>query len=125
MKDSRPVNLALTKFKFPLTAIISILHRISGFVIFLFVPFFLCFLNKSLTSPHEFAEIQQCLSSGIAKFFTWVMFAALIYHLVAGIRHLLMDAGVGETKCGGYAGAVIVIIISIILFVIAGCLIWM
>ncbi|WP_423246198.1 succinate dehydrogenase, cytochrome b556 subunit, partial [Pseudomonas viridiflava] len=51
--------------------------------------------------------------------------SALIYHLVAGVRHLIMDAGVGETLEGGKRGSVIVIVVSAILIAAGGVWLWM
>jgi succinate dehydrogenase / fumarate reductase, cytochrome b subunit len=125
VNKKKPVNLQLTTIKFPLTAIVSILHRISGFALFLAVPLVLVMLQSSLASPEAFFELQVCLSHPFVKLITFGIIAGLLYHLVAGIRHLLMDAGIGESKCGGRVGAGLVVVISIVLILIAGVLLWL
>jgi len=58
------------------------------------------------------------------KLVVWAILAVLLYHLVAGIRHLIMDAGVGETLEGGQRGAKLVFIISVVLILLVGGWIW-
>lgn len=124
MNKKKPVNLQLTTIKFPLPAIASILHRISGFVLFLIIPFLLVCLQASLASSEKFFNLQVCLSHPLIKLITFGILASLLYHLVAGIRHLLMDAGIGESKHGGKVGAGLVMVISVVLILIAGVLVW-
>lgn len=81
-------------------------------------------LDKSLSSAEGFADVQACLTSPLAKFVIWGLLSALLYHLVAGIRHLIMDMGVGETLQGGKLGSKIVLAISVVLIVLAGVWIW-
>lgn len=71
MKDTRPVNIDLTTIRFPLTAILSITHRITGVIIFIGVAILLYLLGLSLESEAGFAEAQQLLSSPLAKFVVW------------------------------------------------------
>ncbi|MNY70494.1 Succinate dehydrogenase cytochrome b556 subunit [compost metagenome] len=54
----------------------------------------------------------------------WGLLSALLYHLVAGVRHLVMDAGVGETLEGGKLGSKIVIVVSAVLIVLLGVWVW-
>ena len=119
MKQQRPVNLDLTKFKWPLAAITSILHRISGVVVFFGIALLLYFLDLSLRSEAGFQRVAE-----LAKFVTWVVLAGLLYHLVAGIKHLIMDFGIGETLSGGRIGAVMTLILSAVAIVMAGVWIW-
>jgi len=124
VKDNRPVNLDLRTIKQPLPAIASILHRISGVVLFVGVALLMLALDKSLTSAEGFADMKALFSSALMKLVLWGVISALLYHLVAGIKHLLMDLGIGETLEGGRLGAKLVLAISIILIVIAGVVIW-
>lgn len=105
-------------------AIASILHRISGLVLFLLFPIILYYLDLSLGSPHSFATLHTVLSSVTAKLILWVVGAALIYHLLAGIRHLIMDAGYGEHLSSSRHSAIAVIIAAIILTLLLGFWIW-
>lgn len=124
MKQQRPVYLNLLQIRQPLPAIVSVLHRISGVILFLMIPLLLWLLAQSLANESAFNAIKQPFFHPVLRFFTWVVLSALVYHLVAGIRHLLMDAGVGETLKGGRVGAYVVLIISIIFIVLLGIWLW-
>ncbi|CAM5292767.1 succinate dehydrogenase, cytochrome b556 subunit [Pseudomonas fragi] len=124
MNQKRPVNLDLGTFKYPITAITSILHRISGLILFPCVFLLLYALGKSLSSEEGFNEMKAMLSTPFAKIVVWVVVSALAYHLVAGVRHLIMDMGVGETLEGGKRGSMIVLVISIVLIAVAGVWLW-
>jgi succinate dehydrogenase / fumarate reductase cytochrome b subunit len=123
-KDQRPVNLALHTIKFPVTAILSILHRITGFVLFLAIPIFLYFLQYSLTDHISFEKIKNGFNCGIFKFLLWLLLTSLYLHLVAGIKHILMDLHLGDSKkisrLNSYVSFVLVAIVS----VITGVCIW-
>lgn len=124
MKADRPVNLDLTTLSLPLSAITSILHRISGVFLFIGAAFMVWMLHKSLASPADFAAAQNVMEHGLAKFITWGLLSSLAYHLVAGVKHLIMDTGIGETKEGGKLGAQITIVVSVVLFILAGVWVW-
>ncbi|MED5388796.1 MAG: succinate dehydrogenase, cytochrome b556 subunit [Pseudomonadota bacterium] len=124
MNDKRPVNLDLSTIKFPVTAIASITHRVTGVAIFLALPILLWMLDRSLASPESFADLKELMTSPLVKLVVWAILAVLLYHLVAGIRHLIMDTGVGETLEGGRRGAKLVFIISVVLILLVGGWIW-
>lgn len=124
VKDNRPKNLNLTTIHFPLPAITSILHRISGVFLFVAVAVLLWMLGESLASEQGFERVQSLLGQPLVKLLVWAIVAGLLYHLIAGIRHLVMDAGVGETLEGGRRGAMMVIVLSVISIVLAGVWIW-
>lgn len=124
VKDNRPKNLELQTLHFPLPAITSILHRISGVIIFVGIAILLFLLAESLRSEQGFGNVQDWLTSPLVKFVVWGVVAGLLYHLIAGIKHLIMDTGVGETLQGGINGARLVIIISVIAIIAAGVWIW-
>jgi succinate dehydrogenase / fumarate reductase cytochrome b subunit len=81
-------------------------------------------LDKSLASEEGFAQVKACMTSPIAKFVIWGLLSALLYHLVAGVRHLVMDMGVGETLEGGKLGSQIVLAVSAVIIVLVGVWIW-
>jgi succinate dehydrogenase / fumarate reductase, cytochrome b subunit len=124
MRKTRPVNLNLFTIRFPATAISSILHRISGVLLFIFLFFLMWSFSCSLKSPDCFEGVKTCFSHPLCKFFIWVFLSSLIFHLVAGIRHLLMDMGLGEERQSGRVGAYLVMIISAILIVLLGISLW-
>ena len=124
MNKQRPVNLDIGTIKLPITSYISILHRISGVILFAVVGLLLWLLDTSLSSPAGFAEVKEHLGSPLCQFLIWGSLAALLYHLVAGIRHLIMDMGVGESLEGGRLGAKLVAVIAVVLIVLAGVWVW-
>lgn len=83
-------------------------------------------LDKSLSSEEGFGQVKACLTSPLAKLVIWGILSALLYHLVAGVRHLIMDMdmGIGETLEGGKLGSKIVIAVSVVIIVLAGVWIW-
>ena len=124
MNSNRPTNLDLTTIELPLPAKASILHRISGIILFVAVAFMLCALGASLESAESFAELKAGFDNGLVKFIAWGIVSALGYHLVAGVKHLLMDMGIGETKEGGRTGAMITLVAGLIVIVLAGVWVW-
>ncbi|MNY12116.1 Succinate dehydrogenase cytochrome b556 subunit [compost metagenome] len=124
MNSKRPVNLDLRTIQLPITAYTSIAHRISGVILFVGIAVLLYALDLSLASEEGFEQVKACLTSPLAKFVIWGLLSALLYHMVAGIRHLIMDMGIGETLEGGKLGSKIVIAISAVLIVLAGVWVW-
>ncbi len=124
MNSNRPKNLDLTTIELPLPAKASILHRISGFALFFAVAFMLTALNASLESAESFAELKSTFDNGLAKLIIWLILSAVGYHLIAGIKHLLMDAGIGESKEGGKVGAIITLVGGAIVIALAGVWVW-
>lgn len=124
VNSDRPINLDLTKFKFPLMAIASILHRISGVVLFIFLPFLLYLLHASLLSQSSFLDIQQFMKTPIVKLIMWGIVSAVGYHLLAGIRHLIMDLGYFEGLKSGKATAMLLFILAGLVVILAGVWIW-
>ena len=104
-QDKRPVNLDLTKFAFPTPAYASILHRVSGAFMFVGVAGLLFALDMSLSSAESFDRLVSGLQAPLFKVLAFVLLTTLAYHLVAGIKHLLQDLGIGETLQGGLLAA--------------------
>ena len=77
-------------------------------------------LSASLSSPERFDHLQQMLTTPCARFIFWGFLAAFIYHFVAGIRHLLMDIHVGEELKSGRLTAMLTLLITSILIILAG-----
>lgn len=106
MKSNRPVNLSLStvllvNLKSPV-AIASILHRISGVVIFLLIPVLLYILQESLVSEAAFQNVKDNILGGfIGGGLVFIALAGLIYHVIVGTKHLIQDFGIGESLQGG------------------------
>ena len=125
MNKKRPVNLDLTTIHFPITAIISILHRITGVWLFISLPFVLQMLYKSLASLQSFAQLDLNLSDHwYARFLLWTVLAAASYHVLAGMRHMIMDLGIGDNFKTGKKTAWVVLILSAIVVVGQGVWLW-
>jgi succinate dehydrogenase / fumarate reductase cytochrome b subunit len=116
----RPTNLNFLTIHFPVTAWVSVAHRLSGIFVFLMIPGLLWMLQESLASKERFLGIAGFFSQPVAIIGLWLLLAALLYHWVAGVRHLLMDMHIGESKIGGRVGAWFVICISFIFILLLG-----
>lgn len=92
---TRPVNLDLAVFRFPIAAITSILHRISGIVLIFGVGYFTYLLSLTLESPESFDWVFNAVRTTYHGLLVWVVLTAVSYHFFAGIRHLLMDFHIG------------------------------
>jgi succinate dehydrogenase / fumarate reductase, cytochrome b subunit len=123
VRQSRPVNLNLFTIRFPLPAIVSILHRVSGVVLFIFIPFVLWALSCSLT-PDGFDALQNHFQNPIVKLFFWLIFIPYCFHLFAGIRHLLSDMHLGDTLKAGRLSAKLVFAATIVFIILAGFWLW-
>lgn len=124
VNNKRPVNLDLGTISLPITAYTSILHRISGVALFVGVGILMWLLDVSLTSEDGFNNVKAIFDSFICKVIVWGVLIALIYHSAAGVKHLIMDVGIGETMEGGSRGSRIVIAVTVILSVLVGAAIW-
>lgn len=124
MIKQRPKNLNLLTIRFPLPAIVSILHRISGVILFLLIPLMLWGLSLSLSSSDDFDNLHLFLSSPLMKFLIWGFLSAFIYHFLAGIRHLFMDIHLGDELKSGRLSAQLTMAISIVFIILAGIWLW-
>jgi succinate dehydrogenase / fumarate reductase cytochrome b subunit len=123
-KRRRPVNLNLMTIRQPVTAIVSILHRFSGVVLFLAVPLLLWVFSLSLSSPDGFALVHVWFSKFFIKLTIFLVLSALIYHGLAGIRHFVMDWGAAESLKGGKITAWMTIVLSLVFSVFLGVWLW-
>ena len=123
-KDKRPVNLDIGSMRLPITAYVSILHRLSGVLLFIVSGFMVWALDMSLASEQSFNDLAVILNNPIIEFFLWGILTALSYHAFAGIKHIIMDFGVGETMEGGVFGARSVIILTVVAALAWGVAIW-
>jgi succinate dehydrogenase / fumarate reductase, cytochrome b subunit len=124
VKVTRPVYLNLWRIKFPLPAIISILHRVSGVVIFLGLPILLYLLSQSLVSQDSFDQVSAAVANPFLKLLIWIIMSAFAIHFFAGIRHLLMDIGWGESLPAGRRSARIVAVLVVLTIILLGIWIW-
>ena len=124
MKTDRPVYLSLTQFKWPLAAMASITHRITGVLLFVGIAFLLYLLELAVQSERSFAHAEALLAEPLPKLVLWAVLGAVIYHLVAGIKHLILDFHVGDTLEGSRVATWLTLVTSAVLIVLAGAWLW-
>ena len=124
MRKERPKNLDLTTVKMPVTATASILHRVSGIIVFIALAIFLILLNCSLSSAEDFQRVQGYFDLFIVEFVFWGSLTGLAYHAVFGIRHMIQDLGHWEEMDSSSLSAKVGFVITAALSVLAGILVW-
>jgi succinate dehydrogenase / fumarate reductase cytochrome b subunit len=121
MTDNRPVYLNLIKIRLPLTGIVSFAHRISGVLLFLFIPFSVYLLDLSVQSAESFAAVKQLLDQPLMLAVQLLIIWSIAHHFFAGIRFLLIDAEIGVEKSQARIGSWLVFLaeaIAILLIVV-------
>lgn len=115
--EFRNVGLGdITRYRMPLAAIVSILHRISGALLFVVgIPVMLYLFQNSLRSEVSFDRYLAAVSSVPMKLVLMALTWALCHHLVAGIRFLLLDLHISVDKAQSALGAKVVLIVGVIL----------
>ena len=122
-----PANIGvadLLRYHFPVPAIVSILHRISGVLLFIAIPFLLWALDFSLKSPAHFQALLSCLSSSWGHLILWGFLAALFFHVIAGVKHLIMDLGIGESLQVARRSAWLIVILQLVMMIVMGVWLW-
>lgn len=112
----RPVYLDLLHIRQPMPAIVSILHRISGALLFLAgIPFVLWVTQRALASTEAWEALRSTLSHPAAKLFMLVLAWAYLHHLIAGIRHVVMDLHIGMQLKPARISAAFTLVVSLLL----------
>ena len=110
------IGQILTAYRLPLAGRVSILHRVSGALLFVFLPFLLYLFDQSLTSELSFEVFKLFLSNILIKLITLVLAWAFLFHFCAGIRHLLMDTNHDAvSKESGKRTSIVVFVVSSVL----------
>ncbi|MFD1008406.1 MULTISPECIES: succinate dehydrogenase cytochrome b556 subunit [Oceanisphaera] len=123
-KKQRPVNLDLRTIRQPVAAISSILHRVSGVITLFALAILLWLLSYSLSSREGFLAVVDILDGFFVWFIMWGILTALAYHIVGGIRHLIMDLGYCEELESGALSAKVALGITGVLSLLAGIMVW-
>jgi succinate dehydrogenase / fumarate reductase cytochrome b subunit len=113
LTDKRPVYLNLFKIRLPTTGIVSIAHRVSGFLLFLSIPFSIYLLELSVGSGQGYEQSLRLLQQPVIQVLLLILVWALLHHLLAGIRYLLLDFDIGIDKAGSNLTAWTVIAIEV------------
>jgi succinate dehydrogenase / fumarate reductase cytochrome b subunit len=125
VKKEKPVfrNIGLAQlihYRLPWAGKVSILHRISGAVLFLMLPFLLYLLDQSLASELSYQQFQSITSNVLVKLVCLGLIWAFLHHFCAGIRYLLLDLEVGVEKKESNRSAIWVLILGLALTAVVG-----
>lgn len=121
----RPKNLDLTSIQLPLPGIVSILHRVSGALLFLVgIPLLLSVLQQSLQSPSGYEALGQVLSQPLFKLLLVGLIWAFWHHFCAGLRFLLLDMHRGVRIESARSSSRWVLIVSLLLTILSGAALW-
>ena len=107
-------------YRMPLAALVSILHRISGALLFVLLPLVLFLLDQSLLSEISFEYFRGFVSGWFIKLVLLALSWAFLHHFCAGIRHLVMDRHIWLTKAGSRRSAATVLVVSLALTALVG-----
>jgi succinate dehydrogenase / fumarate reductase cytochrome b subunit len=117
----------LPTYRLPAAGWVSILHRVSGALMFLLLPFIVWLFDKSISSEISFAKFKSAINLGIGIYPGWfirltmlALIWAYLHHLIAGLRHLYMDATHQVSREFGHSSAVFTLSASIGLTVLLG-----
>jgi succinate dehydrogenase / fumarate reductase cytochrome b subunit len=124
MAGNRPKYLELTRIRLPLPGIVSILHRISGAGLFLFLPFLLWLLQSSLTAPESYERYRAAIAHPLIKLLLIGLLWAFLHHLFAGIRFLLLDVHVGTDLAAARGSSRAVLAAGALLTAALGVWLW-
>ena len=115
------------KYRLPLAGLVSILHRVSGLLMFVLLPFVIWMFDVSVTSEITFERFTSAFGPGIGfvpgwfvKLATLGLIWAYLHHVIAGLRHLWMDATHSVTKEFGRQSAVVTLAASVLLTLVLG-----
>lgn len=112
--QAAPKFLNLLQIRFPIGAIASIGHRVSGVLLAFTLPLLALTLDRSLSSETEFDALRDLVSAPWRALFLALIVWAAAHHLMAGVRHLLMDLGIGSRLSQARASAWAVIVAAVI-----------
>lgn len=119
-KQQRPVYLNLVKIRLPVGGVLSILHRATGAFLVLLLPFALYILDASLHEPAFFAEITRRLASLEGHIAILIAVWVFTQHFFSGLRHLLLDIGIGDGKAASRRGAWLAFAATLFVVVLTG-----
>jgi succinate dehydrogenase / fumarate reductase cytochrome b subunit len=122
--SARPKNLNLMSIRLPVPALVSILHRVSGLLLFLALPLLLLAFQASLRSHDEFVHVVRVLHHPLSKLLQWGLILSFGHHFLAGMRHLAMDVHWGTKLAMARLTGRLVLMLDGILSVMVVCWLW-
>ena len=120
----RPKHLNLIVIRLPVAGIVSIMHRVSGAVLFLMLPLLLWLFQSSLQSQESFAKFHGVVSNPVMKLILLGLLWGYLHHMLVGIRHLFLDLHVGAELETARASSLVVLISAIVLTLVVGVRLW-
>ncbi len=117
MNKHRPKHLALHLIKLPLPGFVSILHRISGLLLFIALPLLLLMLQYSLRSIETYTQLLAVLAHPLVKLMLLGLLWASLHHFCAGLRYLAIDLDYGVKLAQARASSKMVLAVSLVLTV--------
>lgn len=120
----RPVFLEIHNIRLPIPGIVSILHRISGVVLFVMLPVLLCLLDGSLSAAETFDAYKSFGAYPLVKLVLIGVLWAFLHHMLAGVRFLLLDAHKGLELATARKTAKLVFAAALVLTVLLGGALW-
>ena len=124
MNKKRPKHLALHLIKLPLPGFVSILHRVTGLLLFLALPLLLLMLQYSLRSIETYTELMGMLAYPLAKLAILGLAWAFLHHFCAGLRYLAIDMHWISTLAQARNSSWVVMFVSLALTVMLGTTLW-
>ena len=121
---SRPVFLEIPNIRLPIPGIVSILHRISGVILFVMLPVLLYLLSGTLSRESAFETYRAIVSNPLVKLILIGVLWAYLHHFFAGIRFLFLDAHKGLELNTARNTAKLVFTAALVLTVVLGALLW-
>lgn len=120
----RPKHLDLLRISLPLPAKVSILHRVSGALLFLALPVLIYQLDQSLDGPETYAGALAFFDQPLVKLAALALVWSYAHHFCAGIRYLLLDLHIGIDRVPARQSAAVVMVASIVLTALLGVKLW-
>jgi succinate dehydrogenase / fumarate reductase cytochrome b subunit len=117
--DSRPVYLNLFRIHLPLAGWVSILHRLSGALLFLVFPLGVWALSVSLSSEAGFQRMLDWMAHPLSKLVVMLLVWAFVHHLLAGVRHLALDVHWGVERRQARQSSMMVMLLAALITVLA------
>ncbi len=124
MNEKRPKHLALLQIRLPVPGLVSILHRVSGLLLFFSIPWLLWMLQYSLRSIETFTQLTDILAYSLVKLVLTGIIWACLHHLFAGLRLLVIDLHYGVKLPQARAASKIVLVASLALTALLGARLW-
>lgn len=124
MNKQRPKHLALHLIKLPLPGIVSILHRISGLLLFFALPLLLLMLQYSLRSIETYTQLMAVLSHPLIKIMLIGLLWAFLHHFCAGLRYLAVDLHLVRDLAQARNSSKVVMVVSLVLTLFVGVKLW-